>query len=175
MQTLKGLALFLAASLCAIAQTNPLPICQQANCYTASTGSVSLSGAATAATIQQPAVPSQIIYGVKASIQCSVACVVTRTSNPTSVGAATTTAGTIVQSPARPLGAVAPTTLFFTASNQSGGTVIDVTNVAAGSEQLFDLSDVVIGAAPSAGYTISVGSITGTANITFYLVLAAIL
>lgn len=148
-------------------QTNPPPACQQVNCYTASTGNVSLTSAATAATIQQPATaPYQQVYGIKAVVQCSVACTVTRSKDGS---AASATAGTVVQSPAQPGGRVAPLMLFFAASNASGGTTIDVTNVQAGVMQVFDLSDVVFGSVPNQTYTVAVGAVTGTVNISFYV------
>lgn len=136
--------------------------------YIASTGDVSLSSQTTAATIQQPATnalsvafPASPTTG--ASVYCSVACTVTITRN--SVGA-TATAGTIVSQLAN-----APTPMFnfFTASNVSGGTALITQHVAAGQTFTLDMSGVVL---PTAGttsnVTISVGSITGTVNITFF-------
>jgi hypothetical protein len=155
--------------------STPQALCQVINCYTASTGSVSLSGAGTAATIQQPSTCNttpgscQQVIGIKATVQCSVACTVTRTKDGT-VASATSAQSSIVQSPAQPQGTVTPLMKFFTASNASGGTTIDVVNVPAGGMQTYDLSDVFMPAnGASQTYTISVSSITGTANITFYV------
>ncbi len=145
------------------------PPCQQRNCYTASTGNVTLTAAATAATIQQAAAgPFQTVRGIKATVYCSVPCIATRTKDGTP---ATTTAAQakIVASPLQPNGYAAPTFLFFTASNAAGGTAIDVTNIPAGVTQIFDLTDVGFGAQPSQTYTISIAAITGQAAITFYV------
>lgn len=151
--------------------TYSIPVCQTyTNCYTASTGPVVLSAAGTAATIQQPATgPWQQVAGVKLTVQCSVACAVTRSKGGT---AATSTAAqtSIVQSPLQPLGPTTALFQFFTASDSSGGTTVDVVNVAAGETKVFDLSDVGMSPGPTRQpYTVSIGAITGTANITFYL------
>jgi hypothetical protein len=173
---MKRLLLFLALPIFAQQFNSPTPICQVMNCYTASTGNVSLSGAGTAATIQQPTSCAgttnsntcQQVVGIKASVYCSVACVVTRSKDGTAA-TATAAQSSIIQSSAMPAGKVTPLVLFYTASNASGGTTVDVTNVPAGTTLLYDLSDVTFGTNPSQTYTISVGSITGTANITYYM------
>ena len=172
---MKTLFLILAVLPAFGQQINPSPICQTTNCYVATTGNVSLNSAATAATIQQPSSCAGTsatntcpqVYGIKASVYCSVACVVTRNYGCTT--AASATAGTVTQSPFGPFGKVTPLLLFFTASNASTCTTIDVTNLGAGQTMLYDLSDVVMGTIPNQNYTIGVGSITGTANITFYV------
>lgn len=174
------LLVFIVAALPVFGQapspSQPVPLCQAVNCYTASTGNITLNSAATAATIQQPAscagtlstnTCAQVV-GVKAAVLCSVACTITRTKDGT--GATTTAAqASIIQSPAQPNGRVTPLVLFYTASNASGGTTIDVVNAQAGVPVLYDLSDVTFGTNPGQTYTISIGSITGTANITYYL------
>jgi hypothetical protein len=166
---MKKLFLVFALGTLSFAQqlVSPVPPCQQMNCYTATTGNVSLSTAGTAATLQQPtAAPFQQLYGVKASVYCSVACVVTRSKNGT---AATTTAGSFVQSPLQPFGTIAALALFYSASNAGSGTTIDIQNVQAGETRILDLSDVFLGPSANASYTLSIGSITGTVNITFYV------
>ena len=158
----------LALAALQLAHAQQGPPCAQNNCYTASTGNVTLTAAATAATIQQPAAgPFQQVTGVKAAVYCSVPCAITRTTGGT---AATTTAAQskIVQSPRQPAGYAAPRFLFFTASNAAGGTVIDITNNP-GTTQIFDLTDVALGSTPAQTYTISIAAITGTASITFYV------
>lgn len=154
-----------------LAQQNlQTPPCQVYNCYTASTGNVTLVSAGTAATIQQPITTAPFPFNaLKATVQCSVTCVVTRSKDGT---AATTTLSqsSIVQSPATPSGKSTPLTMqFYTASNASGGTTIDVNTINGGGILAFDMSDVSFGAVPGQTYTIAVGSITGTANITFYV------
>jgi hypothetical protein len=80
--------------------------------WSATTGDVSLSGAGTAATIQQPAANASQVVFEYAIVYCSVACPVTITANGT---AATATAGTINPLlPSPNLSATAPMN-FFTA------------------------------------------------------------
>lgn len=130
--------------------------------YSASTGNVSLSAAGTALTIQQPATNASVVNFETATIYCSVACVVSQAQNGT---AATATAGTAVAiSPSGPAAAAT----VWTASNVGAGTSVPpAINLSAGSTLVLDLSKVTL---PHGGsqvnYTISVGSITGTANIT---------
>ncbi len=142
--------------------------------YIATTGKVSLSGAATAATLQQPTDGSgtQVFFPrstqggappVGASVQCSVACVVTISRNGT---AATATAGTVTSvNPNQPAAAVK----FFTASNAGSGTTLRVFNVQAGGEYPIDLSDLTLPNTNlgTTNITISVASLTGDVNITF--------
>lgn len=160
---MKRLLLILAA-LPALGQVAVTPACQQIPCYVATTGNVALTAAATAATIQQPAAaPFNQVFGIKATVYCSVACVVTRSYGGST---ATVTAGTVQKGPNV---RAAPYLLFFTGSDSTGGTTVDVSNLAAGETRIFDLSDLRMGAQPNFNYTIAVGSITGTANITYYL------
>lgn len=141
--------------------------------YIATTGNVSLSTSATAATLQQPATnslpvsfPSSTTGGsppVGASVYCSVACVATVSRNGT---AATTTAGSVVNvNPNEPPAVVT----FFTASNTTPGTTLAVFNIGAGGTQGIDLSVLKLGAGGTAvNLTISIASVTGTVNITFF-------
>ncbi len=162
---MKTLLFLIALSLPAFAQS-------QVN-YVASTGNVSLSGAATAATLQQPATnslpvsfPSSTTGGappVGASVYCSVACVATVSRNGT---AATTTAGSVVN--VNPVESPAVVT-FWTASNSTPGQTLAVFNVNAGATLAIDLSALKLGAGGTAvNLTISIAAITGTANITFF-------
>lgn len=142
--------------------------------YVASTGNVSLSAAATAATLQQPATEQTTVTfpisttgalpPVGATIYCSVACVATLARNCTT--AATTTAGTVTSFvPNVPAASVT----VFTASNASGCTTLRVINIAAGQEYAIDLSAFRLATSGTkSNLHISIASITGTANITFY-------
>jgi hypothetical protein len=91
-----------------------------------------------------------------------VACVATIAVNGT---AATATLGTVTPFPGSP----APLVQFYTASNASGGATVGVINIAAGVTQPIDMSLIKM-AAGGAGVnvTISIASLTGTVNITFY-------
>ena len=94
---------------------------------------------------------------------CSVACVATLISNGT---AATATAGTV--SPALGSGAPPPNVQLFTASNASGGTTVLTLNVPAGGAT-YDMSNVTLPAGGNGvNLTVSIASMTGTVNVTFY-------
>lgn len=144
--------------------------------YIASTGQISVSAAAYAATLQQPATATTSSLPVSfpvsttggappagASVYCSVACVATITRNGT---AATATAGTVTAvNPTDPV----PVVNFFTGSNASGGVTLGIFNIPAGSLQVLDMSAIKMGAGGTAvNLTISIASLTGTVNITFY-------
>ena len=142
--------------------------------YIATTGNVSLSAAATAATLQQPAANAATVTfpiavngalsPVGATVYCSVACVATIARNCTT--AASTTAGTVTT--VLPNVAAASVTMF-TASNASGCTTLRVINIAAGQEYPIDLSAFNLATTGTkSNLHISIASITGTANITFY-------
>lgn len=148
---------------------------QQTTRWVATTGDVSLSGAATSATIQQPAVAngSQVFID-QVIVYCSVACSVSLAANGT---AATATAGTIT--PLLPNVLNSPITqTFWTASNVGTGTAQGgITHVPAGATVVLCLSpscgapaQVILGpgGGTASNYTATVASITGTANITFY-------
>ena len=143
--------------------------------WSATTGEVSLSGAGTSATVQQPTTGAVQVTLETASVYCSVACNVTQAAN--GVGA-TTTAGTVTPIVPTNLGASAPFN-FFTASNvgagtaqggithvAAGGTAVICLNVSCGNTQSVQLA----GAGTNINYTVTVSSITGTANITFLAV-----
>jgi hypothetical protein len=156
----------LASCLCA----------QQTVAWKATTGSVSLSGAATAATIQQVSATAGagVAYIDKITVYCSVACGVTQAYNGS---AATATAGTINPLPPAAPNAVVPLT-FWTASNVGTGTDAGgITEVPAGGTAIFCLSSscgnntqIILpqGGGTGSNYTVTVGSITGTAIITFF-------
>jgi hypothetical protein len=163
---MKRLLLILALAASAKAQT--------LYSYVASTGNVSLSAAATAATLQQPAANAATVTfpvavngalsPVGATVYCSVACVATIARSCTT--AASTTAGTVTA--VLPNVAAASVTVF-TASNASGCTTLRVINIAAGQEYPIDLSAFNLATTGTkSNLHISIASITGTANITFY-------
>jgi len=142
--------------------------------YIATTGNVALSAAATAATLQQPSANAATVTfpvavngalsPVGATVYCSVACVATIARNCTT--AASTTAGTVTTVlPNVPAASVT----VFTASNASGCTTLRVINIAAGQEYPIDLSAFNLATTGTkSNLHISIASITGTANITFY-------
>lgn len=156
MQILNPLAgLFLAA--CSLA----LPALAQTNHYVSGTGDVSLSGATTAATLQQSATNAKQVTGEWATVYCSVACTATQSINGT---AATATAGTPIGVPGNT--PATATATFWTASNAGGGTTIAIDHIPAGGTFTFDLSKVRLAASgTTSNYTITISSITGTANI----------
>jgi hypothetical protein len=133
--------------------------------YMATTGDVVLSGTATALTLQQPASNQSSIQLESAIVYCSVACVVSQAQNGS---AATSTAGTIRRIPPN---TTASSATVWTASNVGAGTATapDLHLTAAGT-MVIDLSKVVLarGAGTGVNYTISIASITGTANIALF-------
>ena len=142
--------------------------------YIATTGNVALSAAATAATLQQPAANAATVTfpvsvngalaPVGATVYCSVACVATIARSCTTP--ASSTAGTVTTVlPNVPAASVT----VFTASNASGCTTLRVINIAAGQEYPIDLSAFNLATTGTkSNLHISIASITGTANITFY-------
>lgn len=151
MKNIIYLALALVASLPAFGQR-----------YSATTGDVSLTGTGTTLTIQQPATPGKQITLESATVYCSVACSVTLAENG---AAATATAGALM--PVLP--SIKPTyATVYTASNVGAGTAVGgIVHLGAAQTVVLDLSKIALGAGtPNANFSISVSSITGTANIT---------
>jgi hypothetical protein len=147
---------------------------QQWTRYSATTGDMSLTGASTA-TIQQPATNGSDVILDQIVVYCSVACSVTQAANGT---AATTTAGTVT--PILPAPANTPATVkFFTASNVGSGTAQGgITHIPAGGTAVLCLSkscgagaDVTLGygGGGTSNYSVTIASISGTANITFLI------
>lgn len=134
--------------------------------WSATTGTVTQSGASYTATIQQPSGSRGPIYLDQIIVSCSVACIVTQTAFGT---AATTTLGTI-----NPLMPSTPNTpipaSFFTASNVGTGTPQGGPfPMLAGQTQPFDVSQVIIpSGATNGNYSVTVNAITGNSSITFY-------
>jgi hypothetical protein len=149
---------------------------QQTVNYVATTGNVSLSGAGTAATLQQPATNAAPVAfpgsfplspgmpPVGADVYCSVACVATISRNCTTPASAT--AGSVVSIvPNVPAASVT----FWTASNASSCTTLRVINIGAGQDYPIDLSQFNLSTSgTTSNLHISIGSITGTVNISFY-------
>jgi hypothetical protein len=135
----------------------------QVNRYSATSGDVSLSGAGTSFTIQQPAAGAKILTLEAIQVYCSVACNVTQAVNGT---AATATAGTISAIPPATIPAAAT---VWTASNVGAGTAVGaILHLAAAVTQVIDVSKVQLGNAPASNYTVTISSITGNANITLF-------
>ena len=169
------LLLFLAMAIPAFGQTP--------YAYTASTGQVSVVAATYAATLQQPAATCGVAgnkncslpvsfpvaagggyAGTGASIYSSVAAVATLSRNCSTP--ATATAGTVVGgTPTSP----PPLVTFFAASNASGCVTVRTFPIAAGQEYPIDLSRITLGAGGTGmNLTLSVASLTGTVNISFF-------
>lgn len=157
------------AALCALsaallAQPSTPPALQ----YCSTTGDVTLSTAATTFTIQVPATASRSAVLMSALVTTSVASSFTQAVNGTN---ATTTAGTVTQTPT---GAQSITNqaLSFTASNVGAGTQIGgkVTTYAGGPGVSIDLTNsgnnVVLRTIANSNYSIAIASMTGTANVT---------
>jgi hypothetical protein len=122
--------------------------------------SKSLSAAADAVTIQQPATGSKVVRFSGAYVYCSAACQITIERDGT---AATATAATVV--PIRTVTPVAVTTAFV-ASNVGTGTVLGTYNIPAGGPQTFDLSRAgLYGDGTSKNLTVRIASMTGTINV----------
>ena len=174
----------LIASACMLFGQQPLnpQFDQNAVRWFATTGDVSLNGAGTTATIQQPATGAQQVQLEQIVVYCSVACNVTQTANGT---AATATAGTIQAILPNPLSSsaqpVVPNVTFWTASNVGAGTAqAGIFHIGGLGTQDFCLSTacgalrtVYLAIPPgspggNANYSVTISSITGTANITFY-------
>jgi hypothetical protein len=149
-------------------------LAQQTYRFSATTGDVSLSAAGTTATIQQPATNQSQVELEQAVVYCSVNCSITQAANGT---AAANTAGTVRALLPTQLAVPIPVN-FFTASDvgagtaQGGiihvvgpGTVVICFNVSCGATQSIRLNT---GQGAAANYSITIGSITGTANITFF-------
>jgi len=171
--------LFLALILC-------LPAFGQVvNRWSASTGLVSLSGAGTTATVQQPATNSTAVVIEQIQVYCSVACTVTQKVNGT---AATATAAPVcTTSQASPcVTPLLPTQLnlpapfnFYSASNVGTGQVQGaITYIPAGGTVVLCAAkscgnggDVTLGTGlgTASNYSAVINSITGNVDITFYL------
>ena len=141
--------------------------------WAATTGDVTISAAYTA-TIQQPATGGALQSIDQVVVYCSVACTVTQAANGT---AATTTAGTVAPILPAPLSVTLPLS-FFTASNVGAGTAQGgALHIFAGDTKVLCLSSTCgtagqvalpPGGGTAANYSITIGSISGTVNITFY-------
>lgn len=161
--------------LCGVLSIVPPLEAQSVYCgYVATTGNVSLSSSTYAATLQQPSTgsvpvsfsaPAGTLSGsVGATIWCSVACTATLSRNCTSP--ATVTAGSVVSI----LTTTPPAFVrFFAGSDAASCTTLRVLNVGAGIEYPVDLSTFQLSTGgTTSNLTLSVASMTGSVNITFY-------
>lgn len=133
--------------------------------YSATTGDVVLSGAATTFTIQQPAANAKQVFLESAIVYCSVACTVTQSQNG---AAATATAGS--SAPLLPATGPPASATVWTASNVGGGGTAAAGKlyVPATATVVLDLSKIRMGTGGTGtNYSVVIASITGTANITF--------
>lgn len=146
---------------------------QQPVRWFATTGDVSLSGTATTATIQQPAINGFPILLDQIVVYCSVACNATQAAYG---AAATTTAGTVQAIIPFQINTPFPFN-FFTASNVGTGTAQGgVTHISAGATVILCMSAscgassgvILPNNGTNVNYSVTIASITGTANITYY-------
>lgn len=160
----------------ALQACQPVPVhAQNVSRWMATTGDVSLSSAGTTATIQQPATNGSDVAIDQIVVYCSVACSVTQAANG---AAATATAGTVNPILPAATNTTSPVN-FFTASNVGSGTAQGgILHMGAASTYVLCLStacgnaaNVTVGrgGGTAANYSVSIGSVTGTVNITFYL------
>ncbi len=164
---MKQLALFLALCVGMNAQSGTVQR------WTATTGDVSLMSAGYVATIQQPSGTASPVMIDKVVAYCSVACTVTFYANGSP--GATTTAGTVL--PLLPVALSAtPAFNFFAASNvtvgtQQGGAIhlsAGIPTAICFSKACGETSDYAITTAGTqSNFSASIGSITGTVNVTF--------
>jgi hypothetical protein len=157
---MKTLILALASAALAFAQNN------SPSRYSATTGDAVLSASATTLTIQKAAtvagVTGKNIALESFTVYCSVACSVSQAFNGAAATATSATAQPI------PLNSIAATATAWSASNVGGGTAVGgILHIPAGGTVTIPVPLVVLfGAGTGANYSVTVASITGTANIT---------
>lgn len=136
--------------------------------YCSTSGDVSLSASSTTFTIQVPAAAVRAAYLMSALVTTDTAGSFTQAANGT---AATTTAGTVTQTPSS-IATTANQARSFTASNVGAGTALGgkITTSAGGPGTSIDLTNagnyVVLKPGAASNYSITIGTMTGTANIT---------
>jgi hypothetical protein len=144
---------------------------QQQFTWKASTGAVSLSSATTAATVQQPATGGDQNTIDSIVVVCPASCTITETQGGT---AATTTACPSCINGIIPYQNANFGFNFYTASNQSGGTVIGTAVCSAACTQTFigavwgQPIMTMSSSGTSVSMTVSITAVTGVAYITFY-------
>jgi hypothetical protein len=131
--------------------------------FSASTGDLSLSASSTSATVQQPASGGKLLTLDYAKVYCSVACTVTQSQNGTAASATAVPPVAVI-----PFSAASPVASFYSPSNAGSGKAIGgALHLQAGQEVFINLKSLVL---PNIGtgsnYSITISSITGTANIT---------
>ena len=142
--------------------------------WSATTGDVVLAGAATTATVQQPATGGNQVYIDQIVVYCSVDCSITQAVNGT---AASATAGTVRAIMPTPLNTAFVHT-FWTASNVGSGTAQGgIIHLPGGSTVAICLSpscgaggQVIMGTGggTAVNYSLAIASLTGTVNVTFF-------
>ena len=145
---------------------------QQTIRFAATTGDMTLSAARTTTLQQLASNQSQILID-QIIVYCSVDCSITQAANG---AAATSTAGTITPILPTQLALTVPAT-FWTTSNVGSGTAQGgALHVPAGATAILCLSpmcgapaQVTLGTGGTgANYSLTIGNISGTANVTFY-------
>lgn len=152
----------------------PVALAQNTVRWFATTGKVSLTSAATAATIQQPSNGGSTASIDQIVVYCSAACEVSLEANG---AAATATPGTIQPLLPSQLNAVIPQT-FWTASNVGSGTSQGgLIEIPAGSTVPLCLSpscgaagqvSIGPGLGSASNYTVRIASVTATVIIAFF-------
>lgn len=127
-----------------------------------STCTVTLSSAATACTIQQPATGANNVRLMYAQVYCSVACTATQERNGT---AATATAGTVKR--VNPDRTDTITANIFSASDVGVGTAFVVKPLVAGTTIVKLDGIYLIGNGTAKNYTVRIASMTGDVAIAF--------
>lgn len=143
---MKRLVLISLFAASAVAQTNVYSVFREE----------SLSGAATALTIQQPASPSKNITLLGAYAYCSVACTLTLEHTGSAA-----TATEVTPDPNTP-GSSAATLRAFRSSNVGSGTTKNKFNIAAGGYLPLEFNGTQLTKTAAANYTLRIASMTGT-------------
>lgn len=158
---MKALLAFLLA-LPSFGQNNyPKSVAETPRVYIA-TCSATLSSAATACSIQQPATGANNVRLLYAQVYCSAACTATQERNGT---AATATAATVKR--VNPDRADTITANVFSASDVGTGTAFVVKNLTAGTTVIKLKGLYLIGNGTAKNYTVRIASMTGDVAIAF--------
>lgn len=156
---MKLISLFLLYAISLLGQDYPKSLGQLRRYYSA-TCNATLSSAATACTVQQPASGAQNVRLVRAQVYCSVACSITQERNGT---AATATAVTIKL--VNPDKTDAATAKAWSASDVGVGTALSTLPLPAGLSSITFDGVYLIGSGTAKNYTIRTNSITGDVTI----------
>lgn len=137
--------------------------CHAQQNYFMAAHSASLTSAADAVTIQQPASGARQVKFNGALVRCSVACTITLSQNGAK---ATATALAITPLNLSPN----PASVAFSGSNVGGGTTIYTYNIATGdtSDHWINLEGFTLAPGPNSNLTLTTSSITGSTVIAVY-------